>query len=416
MVFLSFVLFLLLFIVVFNYSVSPNVLYPPFLFSSIWLADLLLYFFRRLTNFISIDMISMGTLLYLLIAVILYSSFGYFLQKFTEKRFFKLIGPPVLSIRSIRLIFLLCLILLPFMLYSGYHYAVNNLIMDNYLATLKNSHSIDKKEEQGILKYGLVIAIVMFHNVYYNFLNFDKRSVLFFILACIIISINILLTGGRTYLLLIVSIYLSLKINSRALKMEFFRIVLFFLIIFVVIGVLLGKIGDTNSGSIGSGIVLEGIEAAVVYFVGGLVAFDKFLMSNIEYSFGTETFRSIVIILNKIGISDFKEVTLVQPYVNIPFEFNVYTIYYHYVKDFGIIFSLLFVSFISLVSVYVYNMARVKKSRFSLLLFAIIIYANIMSVFQENFVTLLPFYFYLIIIQLLMFNKFKVKQYGQYSD
>jgi oligosaccharide repeat unit polymerase len=299
--------------------------------------------------------------------------------------------------------------MLPFLLYQGYEYAINNLIMDNYLATLKSSYSIEENEETGILKYGLVIAIVMFHNVYYNFLNFDKRSYLFFILSCIIILINILLTGGRTYFLLIFCIYLSLKINSRTLKKEFFKITFLFLIIFIIIGVLLGKIGDTNSGSIGSGIMIDGIESATIYFVGGLVAFDKFLMTNIEYSFGSETFRSFVILLNNMGISDFKEVALVQPYVNIPFEFNVYTIYYHYVKDFGIIFSLLFVSFFSLVSIYVYNMARLKKSRLSLLLFAIIIYANIMSVFQENFFTLLPFYFYLIIIQLFMFNKFKVK-------
>ncbi len=354
-------------------------------------------------------MISMDTILYVLVAIIIYSIFGFFSQKFIEKLFFKPIEPPVFSNRSIKLIFLLCSIMLPFLLYQGYEYAINNLIMDNYLATLKSSYSIEENEETGILKYGLVIAIVMFHNVYYNFLNFDKRSYLFFILSCIIILINILLTGGRTYFLLIFCIYLSLKINSRTLKKEFFKITFLFLIIFIIIGVLLGKIGDTNSGSIGSGIMIDGIESATIYFVGGLVAFDKFLMTNIEYSFGSETFRSFVILLNNMGISDFKEVALVQPYVNIPFEFNVYTIYYHYVKDFGIIFSLLFVSFFSLVSIYVYNMARLKKSRLSLLLFAIIIYANIMSVFQENFFTLLPFYFYLIIIQLFMFNKFKVK-------
>ena len=154
--------------------------------------------------------------------------------------------------------------------------------------------------------------------------------------------------------------------------------------------------------------MIDGIESASVYFIGGLVAFDKFLMTNMEYSYGSETFRSIVILLNNMGISNIKEVSLVQPYVNIPFEFNVYTMFYHYVKDFGMIFSLLFVSFFSLVSVYVFNIARLKKSRFSLLLFAIIIYANIMSIFQENFFTLLPFYFYLIIIQLFIFNKFKV--------
>ena len=401
-------LVLLLFIVIFNYSVLPNILYPPFLFSSIWFAELLIYFFCRLTNFISIDLISIDTILYVLLAVIIYSIVGFFSQKYIP-RIFKTTGPLVLpSRRSINLIFLLSSIMLPFMVYEGYDYAVNNLIMDNYLATLKNSYSIEENEAPGIMKYGLVLAIAMFHNVYYNFLNFNKRSLTFFIFACIIILVNILLTGGRTYFLFIFCVYLSLKLNSRTLIKEFFSAVFFFLIIFVVIGVLLGKISNTNSGSIGSSIVIDGIESASVYFIGGLVAFDKFLMTNMEYSYGSETFRSIVILLNNMGISNIKEVSLVQPYVNIPFEFNVYTMFYHYVKDFGMIFSLLFVSFFSLVSVYVFNIARLKKSRFSLLLFAIIIYANIMSIFQENFFTLLPFYFYLIIIQLFIFNKFKV--------
>ena len=99
-----------------------------------------------------------------------------------------------------------------------------------------------------------------------------------------------------------------------------------------------GSIDDTlleNMGNISS-IFLQ-------YLLGPLSAFDGFLDEPSYLHFGENVFRTFYAILYNLGISSEPPTALIQEFVSVPFLTNVYTIYYTYILDFGIIGAFIFI-------------------------------------------------------------------------
>jgi oligosaccharide repeat unit polymerase len=398
--------FFLLLTTWFNFRIIKNILYPPFLFSLFWTINLFLYYCVYVSQVYSIDRLSVNTLLYVFVSVIVFTISGIVASIFCEFSFIKNSPVSIIKKRSIFLITLISLIILPFAIRQGYQSAVENLIMDNLYSSLRNSYSKEEGKEFTILSFSLIFSILAFFNMKYNDYNFKKYNLFIsFIIYAMLLSYLILSTG-RTYFLLILSMVISLNFDNKKINSSILKFGSIFGIFFILIGFYLGKTAgistDNNQSSILKGI----FESFSSYIIGGIVAFDKFLNSDFVYSYGAQTFRSYVLFLNKIGITDIKVSSLVQEYVNIPFEFNVYTIFYHYVKDFGIYFSLIIISFFSVITVISFYWVKCFKTRISYLFFSFVLYSISMSIFQENFFTLSPFFIYMLFFQFLFFNRF----------
>jgi len=81
-------------------------------------------------------------------------------------------------------------------------------------------------------------------------------------------------------------------------------------------------------------------DTVTVYLLAGLPAYDQILSLNLDHTHGDMTLRSFYSILQTLGLYS-HTVPPVQDYVFVPFATNVYTVFYPYYVDFGIVYLLI---------------------------------------------------------------------------
>lgn len=148
------------------------------------------------------------------------------------------------------------------------------------------------------------------------------------------------------------------------------------------------------------------LKDTVIYLVGGLNALDKFVHSNYIIDNGNNTFRFYLAVLYKLGLSDSLPPPLIQEYISVPFQTNVYTIYYHYIKDFGSYsIALIILFFIAFFHNFLYTISRVLNKWYLNYLVVVFMYPLIMSFFQEQYFSLFSTWLQ-ILIYTFLFNFF----------
>ena len=106
--------------------------------------------------------------------------------------------------------------------------------------------------------------------------------------------------------------------------------------------------------------------------------------------------------LYKLSIIETKPSDLVQEYASIPFDTNVYTIYKIYFQDFGLLFMIFIIFWMSVLHTYFYLKAINGRKFIDTLIYSIMLYPLFMSFFQEQYLSLLPTWIYMFSILMLI--------------
>lgn len=256
--------------------------------------------------------ISIWIALFVLTSVALETYCPLFPQKDDEGRF---------NNRLFNCLFIITIIIAPFVIIYTIRQAMNNGISDNIFFNLRFRPDDGSVGEVGILKYISPLTMVLLY-VSYNE-EMKKWIRLTLLLLCLLFA---LMSFAKTTLFFtILPIFYILYTKGKLhIKYLLFALI-FFLFIIVLVANL--KSFDGTSDSTPSQIL-------AVYLVSPMVAFDKFEMVLTTTEFGEYTFRFFYQLLSSFGF-DVTAKDTVQPFVNVPYSTNVYTILYQYYLDFG---------------------------------------------------------------------------------
>ncbi|TDD98378.1 O-antigen polymerase [Flavobacterium cellulosilyticum] len=391
--------------VLFNYYLNKKSGYPPFLFSLLWFGVIFCHFICVTFDLVTIFVLSFKALFIYTLGVVMFTFGGLAVKLKSNNDVF--IKPEDIDFRIKNkfdvVLIIISLIFLPFFLISSYKLAVEYMIFDSLFAGLRNSFV--QEQDIGFSKYGIIISFVSFFVQGYQYFSL-RNNKLKFILSAIVLLLFCVFSTGRTFFIFYISLIYGLLIVFQKFKKKYIYYgISGILVLFSTIGILLNKGGSTenNLQENISGIV----ESFVIYFIGSLSAFDAFLHSHYVNTVGENSFRFVFSFLYKFGFIESKPGDLVDQYVSIPFDTNVYTIYKIYFQDFGFIYMIFLLFIFGLVHTYFYLKAIRERKFAPSIIYAIMLYPLFMSFFQEQYFSLLPTWIYIFMI--VLFGKYYIK-------
>jgi oligosaccharide repeat unit polymerase len=378
------VIFLFVFFILtaFNYILGKHFLYPPFVFSFIWLVVLLLYMSVKFP----IIPLSLTTLLLVLAGAVSYTvgALAVNLKRYSILRPTKTSYYERTGIKN--LLFFVPFVLLPFYVLKGFQLAHSSGVGRNLFFDIRYEVAVNHGTYGGI-GYAVPVAyfVLFIHLIRTNSRETVSKLKIISLVFCDVIYA--FFSTGRTYfILLIVGAIATSFIMGRRLRIR--NIIMFLcaaVISFTVLAVLTDK-GYTPGHNLTSN-VGSITQAFKIYIVGGLGAF-QYMQEYLRPSYaGADIFRTVIQILHKFGIAT-NAPNLVQPYAYIPFPFNVYTFFGTYFEDFGAI-GILVASFLfGLIQTNLFHRAR-KGDPLYIYLFALLLYPLIMVFFEDQYMSLL---------------------------
>nr|WP_315149749.1 O-antigen polymerase [uncultured Flavobacterium sp.] len=386
--------------VLFNYYLNKTAGYPPFLYSLVWFVVLFFHFLCITFDLIQIYELSFLALFVYTLGVIIFTLGGLAIRlklkveqiNFEEDFFFEI------RKRADDILLVITLIFLPVFILKSYQLAVEYMIYDSLFAGLRNSSV--QEQDIGFSKYGMTIAYVSFFLQGYRYVcNKDNKFKVF--LSSFILLIFCFFSTGRTFFILFLCLIFGILLIFKKLKKKYLIYGMSsILVLFSSIGILLNKGGSTENSFAEN---ITGIfESFMVYFVGGLSAFDSFIHSNYTNTYGENSFRFLYSMFYKMGVVTTKPSVLVDEYASIPFDTNVYTIYKIYFQDFGPLFMIAVLFCMALLHTYFYFKAMSEHQFMPTFLYSIMLYPLFMSFFQEQYLTLMPTWIYFIVIVMVL--------------
>lgn len=399
------VLFLLASISIFgiNFYLGKNLFYPPAIFSLIWTIVILSYVLFLLGHTASAFFLETKTLLIFLIGEILFSMAGFLAFKAQIQNTADKVFEYKIKYSLDQWLFIFLIIMLPIYVKTIINVVENSKLANvNFYLALRHEY-VNNGVNLGILDYLNTISVFSFSFLQYklNFItkqnNINKKRTIYKLLFYITVFTYAFLSTGRTYFVLLLSIYLSFKVISKSIKKYHIILVsIVFLIIFIANAFILGKgasVDDSASENVSS--IFDNF---IIYFLGGAYGFDSSIKSGFVYEYGENVFRFFITVAHSIGITDVKPKELVMQYITNPIISNVYTLYYNYFKDFGFC-GLLFNLVWGFLHTVFYYKAKFKPTFFNVYCFALLMYPLLMSFFQDQYMSLLSTW-----IQLLFFG------------
>lgn len=402
------IVFLLLVILsAFNYYLKRDIAYPPFIFSIIWCLVLLFYNIFSITDYLPIYEISEFTLVVFLTGVLVFSLGGIFPLLFNDSQKSSEYIIKSVSINHIfeNILFYGIIALTPIFIYKAFTISLDTGV-NNFFLGLRYGLGRNSQDGYGFLKYIIPLAIF---NAYLRFFIYskDKNKTVYrikFLISVTITIILLILTTGRSNIFLLIIFFTSLKMISHKINLKEILLVSFtIVIIFFIFAVVMGKGGSTDYDFKGN--ITQVTEMFFWYMLSGIKAFDIFLQNQIQLNYGSFTFRFFYALGFKLGISNTAPIELVQPFMFIPLPTNVYTIYYTYIQDFGILISFFFILIFSAVHTIFYYSAKRGNER-DRFFYALLMYPLIISFFQDQYFSLLSTWLQYIILYMITFNLF----------
>ncbi|QBN19820.1 O-antigen polymerase [Flavobacterium nackdongense] len=388
--------------VLFNYSINKTIGYPPFLFSLVWFIVIFFHFLCHTFDLVTIFELSFKALAIYTLGVVLFTLGGLAIKLKCKFEYVDSTESEIFLVRKNIdvVLILISLIFLPFFIMSSYRLAIEYMIYDSLFAGLRNSSV--QEQDVGFSKYGINFSYVSFFLQSYRYVRNRENKFKVF-LSAFILLIYCILSTGRTFFILYICLFFGVLIVFNKLKRKYLIYgILSIIILFATIGILLNKGGSTENSLIEN---ISGVlESFMVYFIGSLSAFDSFLNSNYTYTYGQNSFRFIYSMLYKIGVVEQKPIDLVDQYASIPFDTNVYTIYKIYFQDFGLLFMMIVIFSMALLHTFFYLKAINDRKFINTFLYSIMLYPLFMSFFQEQYLSLLPTWIYLISIVMVFKN------------
>lgn len=391
--------------VLFNYYLNKTTGYPPFLFSLVWFIVIFFHFLCVTFDLVIIYELSFRALIIYTLGVFMFTLGGLAIKLKFKSHPVDLDKTNFFEIRKNVdiLLIVITLLFLPVFILKSYQLAVEYMIYDSLFAGLRNSSV--QEQDIGFSKYGINFAYVSVFLQIYQYIVY-KNSRFKLLLSAFILLVFCIFSTGRTFFIFYLCLIFGILIIFQKLKKKH---ILFgmssVLVLFATIGILLNKGGSTDNNFKEN---ISGIfESFMVYFIGGLSAFDAFIHSNYVNTYGENSFRFLYSILYKIGIVEGKPIDLVDQYASVPFDTNVYSIYKIYFQDFGVLFMMTIIFCVALLHTFFYLKAINERKFLDTFVYSVLLYPLFMSFFQEQYLSLIPTWIYL--ISIVLFLKYFLK-------
>jgi oligosaccharide repeat unit polymerase len=376
------VLELLVGLILVNYWISRSVLFPPFLFCSIWLLDLTIYRFSPgefdALHSNTIALLAMGAVFFTLGGML-----GLLCPKaLTAARFVLTRFPPRNNLaKPAVILFLAC----------GIPLLVSNLLT---LASQGTGNTIFQQARNagvagasgGQLTGGnpLGTYFILWSLYAAPLFLVERRDRKFWVMTGIALVASLLSTGRLPFLMLISSLTCVelLKTNRHtfwsALKFARIPILLFMCLFFG----LLFLIKDTSifEGGIGAIALLF----LVSYLIGPTGALDYLMQHPQDYAGQpNHTFKFFLGIFTQLHLISYQQPPK-DDFVGLIVPTNVFTFYRYYLTDFGLYGTLIVVVIIGFFQTLLYRKAR-TGSMLGIYFFAITLYAVLLAPFSDEF-------------------------------
>jgi len=387
-------LFIILFCIFLNFAILRDYAYPPFIFSIIWFLTLFAYYILSNMNSMDTFYLSNKTLIFFTAGVLSFT-IGGIINYFNSHIHRKIIEKEIsINIKEIKInpildniFFILPLLFLPLFIHKAMIISSQSGI-DNFFIGLR-SQLIYGEEDYGTLKYIVPLSLfnVLFRGIILQKITNKKRGdKLKYYISVMSALVYVIFSTGRTFILLLLTFLIGPKIIIGRLQLK--HLVYFslsFLLFFFLFAMTLNKGGSWNIPLVDN--ITNVSTVFSQYLTGPLIAFNLFLENQSDLHYGQYLFRFVYAVLYKTGLIGTSPVDLIQPFVSVPYRINVYTVYYFYAKDFGVIASLLFIFFFGFWHSFFYFKVKVKTSmqNLSLYVYILLLYPLFMSFFQDQY-------------------------------
>lgn len=208
-----------------------------------------------------------------------------------------------------------------------------------------------------------------------------------FVVSVLVAATYSVFMTGRTFIFLLVLLITGVFLISRRLRVAQLApwSLGVMLIAFISIAVVMQKGGNSRAP------LRENLATLSnnfrVYLLGALPACDALMKAPPAPTWGSNTFRTVLKITNKIGY-DTPPPPLIQKYVRVPMPMNVYTVYQTYLMDFSY-WGVLTIQFVlGIWHGYLYRRACQAKPLF-VCLYALFLYPLAMQFFQDEYTNFL---------------------------
>lgn len=388
-----------------NYSIGGRkITYPPFLFCFIWFAVML----SRIvfTQFYLEGLFPLEWDTYLLFVggciaatVAGYLSklqSGYFgIINQSKNRNIEMENSLVNSKLSISIrvgLLLFCLLVFPLFL----RYIQNEILSKQVENIFKSIRYETAVNEVSFGWYGYVVTLSCFVSLYNAYSFWHKKNMLnrIFYIASIIIAIAYALaTMRRSGIFMVISVNLAMYLISSS-KVKLKQVVLsmvFFVLIFLTLGVVLEKGGSLNSSFKDN--IDNSLETFAEYLLTPMNAIDKVLHQPlIKHEEGKRTLRFFYLAGSALGLTKIhpNDFDIVDSFLFVPYPVNVYTVYNPYIRDFGWMYALTWIFIFLFVHSNTYFKLRPGSySYFSKIIYSLLFFPLIMVFFNDQYISLL---------------------------
>lgn len=246
---------------------------------------------------------------------------------------------------------------------------------DSWYAQLRNI-LVAKPAAYGLAAYGLSFS---FAASAYLVLAYRRGGSLLCAMLSVLVSFAyVLLSTGRTFMLLLACILIACCLprerRNRLILMSLAPLGCFLL--FVLVPMLGGRLSMDAL-----------LPMFKMYFLGPLAAYDWAINGGLPGTGGAMTFRTPLAVLRALGF-EYQVPDLIQPWAQTKLTGNVYTVFTPYYRDFGAVGLAVVLGLLGLLHGWVYKQAM-NGQALMIVVNAILFYALVMQFFQDQYFSLL---------------------------
>ncbi len=408
---ITFILLHLLMLMVNIQIMDRKAFNPSVVFSFVWFSVILLHFICKFTILDELYALSLHTYLIFFAGTVFFTVGSYIGKMAYRNR--ELSRPSVtadvLTIHPLLKYGLLAIVLvgLPFYIRSAYQI----FLRSNAEELLKGIRTeLSDEADFGPTKYLITLSFVTFCLNLFSYFTEKKglKNVLILVLSLLVSLVYVFFATGRSMFLILLVLYFGMAYlhNKKFSLRKIAFLSTLFIVVFTLIGLFWYDKGGNDSQS-GKENAISSTRFTAVYFVTPLSAFNSEIENGLKpVDNGDYTLRFFIKVSKSLGIK--KETTKVQQIVDdysfVPYPTNVYTYYYHYIKDFGLLYGLYVLLFFGLLHTIIFLKAvNTKSFRFSAY-YAFLLDSVVISFFQDNYLVTLSFWIQIVFyIELVLF-------------
>jgi oligosaccharide repeat unit polymerase len=396
------VLFILLAVIVIDNMIEKSILYPPFIFNTIWFLVILIYVIFKIFDPGEMNILHSNTLIFIVLTNIIFSFGGIYVMYNLKKK------PEEISFRPTKIpgiisdiIFIVTIISLILLVFKARELA-SEIEAKNFFIALRYQLT-NKRLDYGILDYFLSFGL--FASLYrlYTFSDFSELKIKekFELIISVLLSFAFLvLSTGRTYfffyfITVLMTIYLKGKIRRKYLWSFFLAA----FITFIIVGIVLNKGGNLEYSFAEN--FKSSLNHIVAYIEGPVLALDRFTNSGFTHTYGENTFRLFIALLYKLNITHTPPIDIVNEWIFVPYPTNVFTVFYQYIMDFGMIGCSVIFFLFGLIHTWMFYRSKKSGNHFKMLT-AYSYYPLFMVFFQDQYFSLSSFWIQLWLYSLII--------------